>query len=956
MLTKKSRILLRRLAVSTISASFILPGTTCGAALGADFNPADKTIQQMFALPPDREQTPETIDLVHKALEEGKRYYSKGEFDKAISKYQESYGLSKEIKYGDGEGKALTEMCIFYQNKGQIPRAKELGENALEVLMPSSDKNALGRARVAVAQCYLGQDNTHMALQQLEQAMKDFTELGAGDSLEAAKVLMLAGGLGLKTGHVKEAMQFFQGAAIHYGQSGDVPKQCSVQLGIASSLLQMGCFMAANEEAAKVVSLARGCKQPEVLKAALACLANCQYNLGEYANARKTYEEVLSMKIKDENPVTTAILEEGYGCALAATGDTENARIFLERALNIVKLKGGANHRAQIGNTLGIIDSLQGKHQAALLNLRAAFEAVSITNPKEERLSVIILQNLAAAESRAGENRAAKNHLLLALQSADTKKFKDSMLIGRSYASLAEVCLALKEVPEAEVALRKGIEISQKISDDAALWRDYTNLARVQILQQQDPSEALTSAVSFFRSPQAGDFPTPDALTYATTREELGQELVSQLVTANFTEQALLTAEQLKEEGFINDWFRRGGQVRPSDRDMYDDLVSQRTHLHAAEGCGNNEALLGQWKTWLRRFQTLAAENPSLARLIAPVPINLQELVKTLQANKTTVVDYLVCNKSTIVFILDSEGRISAQRLAVGRAELNSQVSQLLTASGKSDEASRLVERRTLQLLYNELIADKVQRYLPADPDRTVVFIPDSMLFNLPFAALVTPQNKYLIENHTLTMSPSIGLLLDSQPRQERDLSVAYAGHHTASADDSENSVITSAFDPGRVVKVENGHVDNLQEHAKTSSMLHFASSVPIAKNNPLASLMPLTQDQAKGKVTANQLFNLTLPSDLAVWSATSVNARDTGGNGVQVFSRGLNYAGVRNVLMSLWVEPDPARTSELADFYKNRQQGFNQAQSLRKAQLLSLSKDPSPRSWAAFQLIGPGL
>jgi CHAT domain-containing protein len=73
------------------------------------------------------------------------------------------------------------------------------------------------------------------------------------------------------------------------------------------------------------------------------------------------------------------------------------------------------------------------------------------------------------------------------------------------------------------------------------------------------------------------------------------------------------------------------------------------------------------------------------------------------------------------------------------------------------------------------------------------------------------------------------------------------------------------------------------------------------------------------------------------------------------VFGRGLNYAGVRNILLSLWVAPDPERTDELMDFYKHKRAGLNQAQSLRKAELVALTKDPSPHAWAAFQLLGPG-
>lgn len=97
------------------------------------------------------------------------------------------------------------------------------------------------------------------------------------------------------------------------------------------------------------------------------------------------------------------------------------------------------------------------------------------------------------------------------------------------------------------------------------------------------------------------------------------------------------------------------------------------------------------------------------------------------------------------------------------------------------------------------------------------------------------------------------------------------------------------------------------------------------------------------------------MPSDLIVWSASSVSSKDVRGNGVKIFSRGLNYAGARNVLMSLWAQPDTDRMDELVNFYKSKQAGLGPAQSLRKAQLSALSRDRSPRNWAAFQLLGPG-
>jgi len=150
----------------------------------------------------------------------------------------------------------------------------------------------------------------------------------------------------------------------------------------------------------------------------------------------------------------------------------------------------------------------------------------------------------------------------------------------------------------------------------------------------------------------------------------------------------------------------------------------------------------------------------------------------------------------------------------------------------------------------------------------------------------------------------------------------------------------------------------NLEEQARGKSVVHFSSKLPLLEANPLRSVLPILSDGVDGqsvKVTADQLCGTKMASDLIVWSASSVNSKDVRGNAVKVFSRGLSYAGARNVLMSLWTQPESNRIDEIVNFYKSKQSGLGSAQSLRKAQLAALSRDRSPRTWAAFQLLGPG-
>jgi CHAT domain-containing protein len=904
-------------------------------------------------MPPDREQTPETIGMVIKLLEDGRKANDRKEFEKAVSKFQEAYGLAREIKYTDGEGMALTEMCLFYQTKNQLPRAKELGENAIEVLANSSDKKAFGQARVALSRVYLLMDNTYMAMQQLNGALREFTSLGSSDGEEISKVLLLAADIAVRTGHDREAVQFYEAAAGYAGQAGKLRDQIAIQVRISNMMLSFGYLTAAYEEANKALTAAKQSKVPAEIACALNAVANAKYCLCEFSESRKLYEELLSLKYAEQTAIERAIYLEGYGFTLIATGDIELAKQTFEKALPVIREKGSVGHRAQVLNALGVIATTQGNNAEALPLFKQAQEAVALTTPKQEKLSVTIAQNQAAAQARAGENRNAKFQLANTLQACNTKSFKDAVLEARTYAALAEVCVNLKEYTDAEAVIQKGLELATKINDDSVLWRLYTSQAQVQMANGTPPNESLNSAVSFFRSPQAGDFASPAALTYPSRREEKGQELVSLLVANGMIEPALLAAEQLKEEAFINEWLRKGGEVRQSDRDIYNDMVTRRSHLHATEVAATPSAVVKEWRDWVSRFQHIAAENPSLARLIAPVPINLKEVLKTVQANRSSVVDYLVGTKSTVMFTLDSSGRLTAFRLNIGKEELQRQVAGLLTASAKTDEPARATEHRILQVLYNELLPEDARQYLPTSADQTVVIIPDSVLFNLPFAALVSPNGKYLIESHTLTMAPSLNILMDI-PHHTGDMSVCVTGQGT---DAREAGQISSVFDPTQVVTLggNNTELGKFQESARSSSILHFASTMAIPSNNPLGSPVPFSSQQAGSKVTANSLFELNLPSDLAVLSASSVNAKDYRGTGVQVFTRGLNYAGVRNVLMSLWVAPDPQRTSQLVDFYRSHNKGLSQAASLRKAQMLALSKDPSPRSWAAFQLLGPG-
>jgi CHAT domain-containing protein len=247
--------------------------------------------------------------------------------------------------------------------------------------------------------------------------------------------------------------------------------------------------------------------------------------------------------------------------------------------------------------------------------------------------------------------------------------------------------------------------------------------------------------------------------------------------------------------------------------------------------------------------------------------------------------------------------------------------------------------------------------FVPSTPDKQIVIIPDSVLFNLPFAALIDENGKYFVENHLLSLSTSMGAILDGETPIASGLSVLVAANGSAD-EQTESSNILNAIDPSpcSTLSTQSANLEELQRVSQDKQILHVSSAIPMTDDNPARTKLPFAPGEVTKDSTAVGLFQLSIPNDLVVLSGTSITGSDQTGKAVQVFGRGLRYAGAKNVMMSLWNEPSDTRTAEIGNFYKSKKAGLSSAQSLRKAQLLALSADRNPKAWAAFQLLGAGM
>jgi CHAT domain-containing protein len=266
--------------------------------------------------------------------------------------------------------------------------------------------------------------------------------------------------------------------------------------------------------------------------------------------------------------------------------------------------------------------------------------------------------------------------------------------------------------------------------------------------------------------------------------------------------------------------------------------------------------------------------------------------------------------------------------------------------------------------LYDELIA-------PASPHlrgvRNLVIIGDGALQTVPFAALVGPDHRYLIQNFRLAFAPSASVFA----RNERTvtggrelLAVAQPGpsgmkflpnaemevREVADLYGNDHVLVGSEVDP-----------NNFLMRSGRASAVHFAGHAVLDDHQPSASSLVFesSQNRAPLLLRAETIAATRLPSrPLVVLAGCSTGRGPLRQNeGVDSLSAAFLRAGARGVVATLWDIDDSASSRLLTTFHRHLGSGATASDALRDAQLSLIgSSDPNdrrPEAWAGFVLLG---
>lgn len=339
---------------------------------------------------------------------------------------------------------------------------------------------------------------------------------------------------------------------------------------------------------------------------------------------------------------------------------------------------------------------------------------------------------------------------------------------------------------------------------------------------------------------------------------------------------------------------------------------------------------------------------------------------QALQPGETILYPLLLPDRVELLVVSSDEGgggsryrRLPPNR-AVGRAEVARLVEAVsMGLSYGADDSWRPAARR----LYDILIAPVADRL--TGPSMLAV-VPDGALRALPFAALIGPDGRYLVQRTRLSIIPALAFAQPAGTRADgglrivaaslqREMNLPVGVFPALEGTEAEARIAVGHATPGRLLP-DFTRADLLGALGGRLDILHLATHAAFNGRSDRAFIV------ANGEVIRLSELRTMLDRtrlrgdavDLIILSACETAVGD------DEASMGLAgaavQAGARSVIGSLWQVNDAGTADLMRHFYRRYSAGRSRSEALREAQIALIEGgggNADPNVWAAFALLG---
>ena len=720
---------------------------------------------------------------------------------------------------------------------------------------------------------------------------------------------------------------------------------------------------------------------------------------GDHLAALRNFDQALEIAKTLNSKDKLAGVLNSIGVLYIEQNDYLKAAEYTNQSLSVYRSLGDRFEIARLLLNQGVINQRQAKYEEAKKSFQESLENSDGVDAPD--LVIAAQEGMGAVYQEQGDFRVALEWLNKALAMAQKvgNKTRQAELLWRSGEAFYLKGDFQKAIACAGSAVDLGKELRLPIISYLALTakgkyylaENNYDLAFQSLSQAIEQIEALRTQVAgqelerqlFFENKVASynllvellvkQNKPADALLYAERAK--GRVLLDVLHDGKADLGAALTPEEQEQARRLNRNILEANEritneqaTTRSDAALLNELYKKRDAARLEVEAFLNSLYAAHPKLNMRRGRTTA--------------ITLEGLNQLSSDHQTAYLEYVVSKKRVYLFVLGGNGSGNTPALRVYPIE------------GKPEDLARKVDQFHQRLadrhpdfasVAGELYATLIEpASLQLSGINRICIVPDGFLWNLPFQALITKKNRYLIEDDALSYAPSLSVLRemnqDRMGNQKRVSSLIAFGNPVIGKDEQRNeelcplpeaetevSSIAKTFGPtnNEVLIGREASERSFKALAPTYTTIHLATHGVIDNKQPLYSHLLLTKTDGDpendGLLEAREIMNMKLNADLAVLSACeTANGRISPGEGVMGTSWAFFVAGTRSMLVSQW-KVNSASTSQLmVNFYqalesKQTVPSGRKASSLQEATLRLMKDDRyrHPFYWAGFVLVG---
>ena len=810
-------------------------------------------------------------------------------------------------------------------------------------------------------------------------------------------------------GNYAQALAAFQ-LAMKFAERADFkPGLIRARINVGYTQNLQGDYSQALESLKQAHALASAIDHQELVGISLANMFVAHYRRGEYAQALELAQQALAIGERLKNKVMVSNLLNNIGGLYTAQGNPEQALEYFKRSLVIKQELGDKVTAARTLNNMGESYAQLGDYARAAEFFKQSLALKEETGDRAGMATSIM--NLGVAQQEQGQ-------YVVALE-AFKKALALSEEVGNKLATV-EVLYNTALVEKLQGDFKKSLEtneraqaLARQIGDRESIWslQVLAGEARSALNQPAEAERAFKESVEVIealRAQVAGG--EQEQQRSFENKISPYRSMVELLVSQNRTTESLSYAERARARVLLD--VLHSGRVnvtkamRPEEQAEERRLATELSALNAqvareesrepADAARLAELRASLQKVRLEReaFENgLYAAHPELKiQRGEPRPVSLEEARDLLPDARTALLEFVVTNDKALLFVLTKGTgqavNLTAYTLAPSAKDLQARAERFRKALAERNLDFGTEARE----LYEQLLAPAAKQLAGKT---ALVIVPDGSLWGLPFQALRTGGEKFLVEDFAVSYAPSLTVLREMMKSRRNPAhnsggeSVLLAfGNPTigeqataraASLSMSERlfplpeaekqvNQLAQLYGPSRS-RVYTGAAAT-EDKAKTESarfsILQFATHAVLNDSNPMYSHVVLSRPAGgaeDGLLEAWEMMNLNIRADMVVLSACeTARGRVGAGEGVIGMTWALFVAGSPTTVVSQWKVESASTTELMLEFHKSLRAGpggpkepLSKAQALRQAalKLLRGTEYRHPFYWAGFVVVG---